>query len=168
MNLNTDNEANIDNIIIEKDDIKYPVNVVKLINNVKLLKTKLINHKNDLDKIISTEVKNIDKLLEKIIEKNVKNIKQKKERKPSGFALPTKVSDDLCLFMGVNNNTLISRTQATKFIMNYIKVNNLQNPDNKQFILPDDKMKSFLGPEIDNVDLTHFNIQKYINRHFQK
>ena len=165
LELDIDYEANI---VIEKDDIKYPVNVVKLINNVKLLKTKLINHKNELDKIISTEVKNIDKLLEKIIDKNVKNIKQKKERKPSGFALPTKVSNELCLFMGVDNNTLISRTQITKFIMNYIKVNNLQNPANKQFLLPDDKMKAFLGPEIKNIDLTHFNIQKYINKHFLK
>jgi hypothetical protein len=148
------------------NDIDYPVNVLKLINNVKSLKSKINNHKQELDNIIKIEVKNIDKLLDTILEKNIKTIEKKKERKPSGFAVPAIVSNELCLFMNIENNTLVSRTQATKYIINYIKDNKLQNPLKKKYIIPDNKLKILLGQDIQN--LTHFNIQKYLNKHFIK
>jgi chromatin remodeling complex protein RSC6 len=63
---------------------------------------------------------------------------------------------------------MISRTDATKYLMKYISDNNLQNPTNKRFIIPDAKLDSLLGETSRNTDITHFNIQRYINLHFVK
>jgi len=94
--------------------------------------------------------------------------KQKKERKPHGFARPTVVSDELCSFMGKEKGSLVSRTEVTKFLIQYIADNNLQNPENRRNILVDAKLKSLFGPESENEKIDYFNMQKFVNRHFPK
>jgi chromatin remodeling complex protein RSC6 len=94
--------------------------------------------------------------------------KPKKERKPCGFALPADVSDEMCDFMGRENGTKISRIEITQFINEYIKKMGLEKADNKQMIIPDEKLWKILGDEAKDKKLTHFTIQKFINRHFIK
>ena len=86
--------------------------------------------------------------------------------KKCGFALPTEVTDDLCQFLGAEKGTKIARTEVTKQIMAYIKTNHLQNPENKKMIVPDDKLWKLLGEDARGKEITHFTIQKYINKHF--
>jgi chromatin remodeling complex protein RSC6 len=50
--------------------------------------------------------------------------------------------------------------------MKYIDDNNLKNPEKKTIIIPDEKLMKLLGDECKDVNLTHFTIQKYINKHF--
>lgn len=94
--------------------------------------------------------------------------KPKKERKPCGFALPSNVSDEMCDFMGRENGTKISRIEITQFINEYIKKTGLEKSDNKQIIIPDEKLWKILGDDAKDKKLTHFTIQKFINRHFIK
>jgi chromatin remodeling complex protein RSC6 len=94
--------------------------------------------------------------------------KPKKERKPCGFALPADVSDEMCDFMGRENGTKISRIEITQFINEYIKKSGLEKADNKQMIIPDEKLWKILGEDAKDKKLTHFTIQKFINRHFIK
>lgn len=94
--------------------------------------------------------------------------KPKKERKACGFAVPVKVSDVMCEFMEVEKGSLVARTDITKKLNAYIKSNKLENPENRQQIIPDEKLWSILGEEARGVSITHFNIQKYINSHFSK
>lgn len=112
------------------------------------------------------------KLLEKAVNKEVKTLnksvnknKSKGNRKPSGFAKSSKISDSLCIFMNYPVGSEVARTDVTKYIINYIKEHNLQKPENKKLINPDDSLKSLLEvPEGD--ELSYFNIQKYMNKHF--
>ena len=98
--------------------------------------------------------------------KNVKKeVKHKGNRKPSGFAKPTKVTKELCEFMNKEEGTEIARTEVTKSLIDYIKLNELQNKENTKLILPDDKLKFLLGLN-DTDELTFFNLQKYMNKHF--
>jgi chromatin remodeling complex protein RSC6 len=63
----------------------------------------------------------------------------------------------------------IARTEVTKALVSYIKSNNLleQGEDSKNKIIPDEKLKTLLGLENNELnDLTYFNIQKYMNKHF--
>jgi chromatin remodeling complex protein RSC6 len=63
----------------------------------------------------------------------------------------------------------IARTEVTKALVNYIKENNLieLGEDSKNKIVPDEKLKSLLGIHDEELnDLTYFNIQKYMNKHF--
>jgi chromatin remodeling complex protein RSC6 len=117
---------------------------------------------------VRTVEKNVKKEL-KNIKKDKKKDKQKVKRAPSGFAKPTKVTKELCLFMNKPEGSEIARTEVTKALVNYIKTNNLleQGEDSKNKIVPDEKLKNLLGIEKDELnDLTYFNIQKYMNKHF--
>lgn len=93
--------------------------------------------------------------------------KRKKSKKLSGFAVPTEISDELCDFMKKDKNQLVARTEVTRYIIKYVKDNNLQNKENGQIINPDDDLKKLLNVG-ENDKLTYFNIQKFMNRHFHK
>lgn len=67
--------------------------------------------------------------------------------------------------MNKSEGTEIARTEVTKTLIQYVKKNNLVNIHNKKIIYPDNKLKTLLGIE-DDKELTYFNIQKYMNKHF--
>jgi hypothetical protein len=86
---------------------------------------------------------------------------------PSGFAKPTKISDELCTFLGVAKGSELARTEVTKKLNAYIKENNLYDPTNKRKILPNAALKKLLGSK-DGDDVSYFNIQRYMKRHYVK
>jgi hypothetical protein len=101
---------------------------------------------------------------QKIIEKAQKK-RQNAKNSPSGFAKPNKISDELCDFIGVPHGTEKSRTDITRFINAYVKEHNLNKPENKRFILPDDKLKKILNVS-DKEEINYFILQKLISHHF--
>lgn len=112
------------------------------------------------------------KVLERVVRKNMKKLekenkknKNKGNRKASGFAVPTKISTDLCKFMGVKEGTQLARTEVTKYIIQYIKDNDLPDKANRKIIKPNTKLKSLLKTKKDD-EVTYFNLQKYMNKHF--
>jgi chromatin remodeling complex protein RSC6 len=114
------------------------------------------------------------KQLEKDVKKQMKGLKKEAEknknkgnRSPSGFAKPSKVTKELCDFMNKSEGSEIARTEVTKALVSYIKENKLENEANRKIIMPDNKLKFLLGVE-DGQELTFFNIQKYMNKHFVK
>jgi chromatin remodeling complex protein RSC6 len=114
------------------------------------------------------------KQLEKNVKKQMKGLKKdiiknknKGNRKPSGFAKPSKVTKELCEFMNKTEGTEIARTEVTRALVSYIKTNKLENETNSKIITPDQKLKFLLGIE-DGEEITYFNIQKYMNKHFLK
>jgi chromatin remodeling complex protein RSC6 len=130
-----------------------------------------------LFKMQLSSLQNQVKSVEKTIKKELKNIKKDKKEKPkpkrapSGFAKPTKVTKELCSFMDKPEGTEIARTEVTKALVSYIKTNNLyeKGQDAKKKIIPDEKLKTLLGINNNEItDLTYFNIQKYMNKHFFK
>ena len=58
--------------------------------------------------------------------REAKKNKNKGNRKPSGFAVPTKISNDLCDFMGKPGGSQVARTEVTQYIIQYIKQKDLQ------------------------------------------
>ena len=103
----------------------------------------------------------------KNLKKDKEKTKPKTKRAPSGFAKPSKVTKELCEFMKRSEGTEIARTEVTKSLIEYIKENKLENKTNSKIIIPDDKLKFLLGIE-DGHELTYFNIQKYMTKHFIK
>jgi chromatin remodeling complex protein RSC6 len=119
---------------------------------------------------LSTQLKSLEKTVKKEIKHHKKDATKKQSkgnRKPSGFAEASPISDDLCDFMGKDHGTQCARTDVTKFICNYIRQNSLANNENKREIKPDNKLKSLLGTD-DTTVVTYFNIQRFMNRHFIK
>ena len=118
--------------------------------------------------MLSNKIKSLEKNVKrkvKKLEKELNKNKVKGNRKASGFAVPTKISQDLCEFMSVPEGTKLARTEVTKYIIQYIKDNNLPDKTNAKIIKPDTKLKSLLNTK-DNDEVTYFNLQKYMNKHF--
>ena len=98
---------------------------------------------------------------------NKKRSKSKGNRQPSGFVKPTPISGELAKFLGKSAGTEMARTEVTKEINAYIRSNSLQDPKNGRVIIPDAKLRALLVvPE--GEQLTYFNLQRYMSRHFQK
>ena len=151
---------------MEETNDKIPANLNKLASKLSSITEKMQFQKQNIDEI-SHDLKAFEKILHKLIKKHLKTEeKEKAPRKKCGFALPTDVTDELCDFIGVEKGTKIARTEVTKQIMAYIKTNQLQNPENKKMIVPDEKLWKLLGEEARGQEITHFTIQKYINKHF--
>ena len=120
---------------------------------------------------LQTQIKYLEKGVKRELHQVHKTIKKKKtgNRKPSGFATPSPISKDLCKFMGIEPNTQMARTAVTRYIIQYIRENNLQYAENKRIIIPDKELSKLLGVENDNETVvTYFNIQKFMNKHFIK
>ena len=89
------------------------------------------------------------------------------KRAPSGFATPSVISSELCQFLGKPEGTEMARTEVTRLLTQYIKTNSLQDPQNKRKIVPDQRLTELLQVGGD-AELTYFNLQKYMKRHFPK
>jgi len=152
--------------IVTKPLSKQASQQEKLSEKVESLETALQTLKKAAD-IAVLEVKAIKKQMLKLkTQKPKKSVKT--DRKPHGFAVPTKASDELCIFMGVAPGTLIARTAVTQRLTEYIKEQKLQNAECQRQVLPDATLQKLLGDASKDQFLTHFTIQKYINHHFLK
>jgi len=119
-----------------------------------------------------TQVQQLVRGLEKSVNKEVRTLRRAAQKgrvrsngRRSGFAQPASISRELCEFMNKEEGTKMARTEVTQFVIGYINENKLQNPDNRKEITPDDKLRKLLGVG-DSDEVTYFNLQKYMNRHF--
>merc|ERR1711934_655671 len=75
-----------------------------------------------------------------------------------GLTAPKKLSPELADIVGKKE---ASRAELMKLLWAYIKKNNLQDPDNKQYFLPDKKMAKVFGAD----KLRGFGMAKHIGAH---
>jgi hypothetical protein len=120
--------------------------------------------------VIQQQLRGIEKTVckeMKGLRKTASKHKNKGNRKPSGFAKPTAVSDELCLFMNKEIGSEVARTEVTQYIIKYISTHNLQNPENRRIIHPDECLKVLLNIK-EGDEVTYFNLQRFMNTHFHK
>ena len=118
-----------------------------------------------------TVIQNQIKTLECRVKRDQEKQKKQKQKKKttSGFAKPTKISEELCEFLGKEKGTIMARTEVTKYLHEYIKKNALQVKSNKTLIMPDTNLKNLLHLDSDSEDskeIHFFSLQKYMNKHF--
>lgn len=124
---------------------------------------------NVANNISKKQMSEIEKLLEMASElefsfQKVKlQIKKTQKISPSGFCVRYRISNKMCEFMNIPYCLLISRTDVTRFINQYIKINNLKDP--KRCFILDDKLKILFGNE---EKIYWFWLQKYISPHLYK
>ncbi len=112
-------------------------------------------------KIVEKQLYKNIKLSDKVKQKQIKN----KTRK-TGLTKPMNISQELADFIKADVNAKIARTDVTKRISSYIKDNNLQNPDDKRVIIPNECLKNLFKDYDDTSQLTYFNLQKFISHHY--
>lgn len=173
---------------IDNDDLTNDFNIIcediaNIKNIIGELTTKLKNYKKKVDKIVKENDKSDkkdksktkkDKDADEVKEKKEPKPKTKKEKKnqssdikplPSGISSAASLSDELCEFLEKPVGTKLFRAEVTKLLYKYINDNHLQDIENKKIIRADNKMKKLLGLE-NNQELTYFNIQTFMNKHY--
>jgi chromatin remodeling complex protein RSC6 len=112
--------------------------------------------------------------------RNVNADGEPRTRVPSGIDKPSVVSDELYKFLelyGIEPGTEIARTKVVSYISNYVKKNNLKNPEVKKEIVPDEVLQALLTPPVTRLDkndpesrliYTYTGIQPCISHHFPK
>jgi len=88
----------------------------------------------------------------------------------SGFLKPVKISSDMAKFTGWDPAELKSRVEVTKYLCNYIRENNLQNPNDKRQIIPDAKLSKLIKYDAkkEAEPLRYYSLQKFLKPHFTK
>jgi chromatin remodeling complex protein RSC6 len=151
---------------------------------------RLIKAKQELMSELKREVQELRKMQrdhEVAIKEASKKSKKKKlprddanPRKPSGFASPVVVSDELYSFLSkynVKNGDPVARTDVTRYITSYIKEHDLQNPEHRREIVPDATLSKLFGPALEPKDpndenspkvYTYLKLQRYLSAHFPK
>jgi len=156
---NAQNDTETQTPVLDENLYEQFSSIVQNLNDFKARINNLQHQIRFLEKNITKQMKG----LKKEAQKN----KNKGNRKPSGFAKPSKVTKELCEFMKKDEGAEIARTEVTKALVSYIKENKLENKENSKIICPDEKLKTLLSID-DSEELTYFNIQKFMNKHFVK
>jgi len=151
---------------------------------------RLIKAKQELMSQLKSEVQELRKMqrdhevaLKEASKKSKKKKLQRDEsnpRKPSGFASPVVVSDELYSFLAkynVKKGDPVARTDVTRYITSYIKEHDLQNPEHRREIVPDATLSKLFGPALEPKDpndenspkvYTYLKLQRYLSAHFPK
>ncbi|WP_300650919.1 SWIB/MDM2 domain-containing protein [Hydrogenophaga sp.] len=80
------------------------------------------------------------------------------DKKPTAFTRALKPSAELAAVIGAAPQP---RTEVVKLMWEYIKANNLQNPQNKRNILADAKLKAVFGKD----EVTMFEMTGLVGKH---
>jgi len=89
---------------------------------------------------------------------NTENTKKSARKPNEAFMKALTPSAELAAVIGENP---VARTEAVKQIWNYIKENNLQNPNNKRNILADAKLSKVFGKN----EVTMFELTGILGKH---
>ena len=88
----------------------------------------------------------------------------------SGFMKPVQISGEMAKFTGWEPDVPRSRVDVTKYLCQYIREKDLQNPSDRRIIKPDGPLTQLLN--LKDVDteknpLTYYSLQKSIQHHFK-
>ena len=119
-------------------------------------------------------LRSLNKQVKLLKAKTIRLAKQKqrtgrKNNLNSGFLKKVAISKDLAEFTGWDENEMYSRVQVTKFVCDYIRENNLQNPEDRREIFPDEALQNLLNfNENKEGKLKYYTLQKYLTPNFIK
>ena len=147
-------KAKVEDVPVESPFVSLEEKMTQLVSVLKEAQAQL--------KVVKKEYERLKKTADKVERKRANA-----RSTPNGFAKPTKISDELCVFLGVAKGTEKSRTEVTREINKYVKAENLSDPKNKRIIRPDATLKKLLN-STDKDEVTYFNLQKFLKHHFIK
>ena len=132
----------------------------------------LIDALSKTSKSLTLEMKSLTKDVNKL--RLLKTGKKKKRvvnpdvpRKLGALEKPVPISEELCVFLELTKDELYSRQKITQLINKFVKDNDLQNPENRRYILLESEVGLKLKKLLRDPDqpLTFFNIQRYLKVH---
>ena len=144
-------KENIENFASLFQNIEQQVNTAN--NTIKFLKTNI----KELNKLYKQEVRKLGKYKKKT----------KRGNNKSGINKPNPVPQKIKDLLNLEDDVLMSRIEITKGIYGYIKENDLQHPDDRRTVIPNDELKQLFSLE-DDEEISFYNIQTYIKKVFNQ
>jgi chromatin remodeling complex protein RSC6 len=167
-------ETETETVVLEEPATDKAIDETEVVNNVP---TRMADFTMKLQAVISllSATKVSFKALEKVVirefkvsqKASSKKSKRSGNRQPSGFIIPTLISDELALFLGKEVGSEMARTAVSREINQYVRANNLQDAKNGRQINFNAELKTLLKLQ-DEDTLTYFNLQRYMKHHFIK
>jgi chromatin remodeling complex protein RSC6 len=77
-------------------------------------------------------------------------------------SIPEPISDEMCIFMKLPTGSVTTRASVLNYILQYIRLNKLQDFTQRKRILPDEPLRNILRLRIPDDELTFFNLHRYI------
>jgi len=157
----------------ENNVVETPVVVDPIVRQLDSM-SELLDTLSKTSKSLTAEMKTLTKDINKLRLSTQKGKRVKKvvdpdaPRKLGALEKPVPITEELCDFLGLVKGEMYSRHFITKSIYAFVKENELQNPENKRYILLDSekglKLKELLREP--DQPLTFFNIQRYLKVHY--
>jgi hypothetical protein len=132
--------------------------VVEKLNGARATLTAVFSDMKKLEKQLSREMKKVNK------RRSRREENADKPKRDSVFTRPTRISDEMCTFLGKPAGSEVKRGDVTKAVISYAKSKGLQD---KQNIKVDATLKKLLGVE-ESDKLTILNLQTHLRRHYLK
>lgn len=162
--------ATTSTIVPDVDIVVDPM--VRQLNTMTELLDTLAKTSKSLTLEMKALTKDVNKLrASKMGSKKVKRVVDPENpRKPGALEKPVPISDELADFLGLTKGEMYSRQSVTQGINKYVKDNELQNPENRRYILLESEAGQKLKTLLRDPDqpLTFFNIQRYLKDHYPK
>ena len=118
-----------------------------------------LNNMNKTTKLLQDELKNINKIVKTCSKSNKSRHRKPPEKKS--------LSNELELFLSVNQGTKLTKAEVMKEVSNYIKDKNLQVEEDKRRFLPNKELSKMFGLK-KPYNMTFVEINKYVSHHLSK
>ena len=146
------------------DLVKYIENEIRELREDKS-KTKGIKFLRSLNK----DIKVIQAQTVRVLKQKDRKHRKSSDNVNSGFKKPVAVSKELAKFAGWKDDELHSRVDVTKYICDYIKKHDLQDPTDRRQIKPDLKLQQLLGLSGQETEpLKYYSLQTHLKSHYPK
>jgi len=99
----------------------------------------------------------------KVSEAKVSEAKITRQSKMNGFDIQQKITPALCAFMKLPPDSTTTRNAATLYITEYIRLNKLQDMNDRKRIHLNEEMATLF--KLTDTKLTYFNLHKHISAH---
>ena len=161
---------------VETETVPVPVPSVDPLVKQLVSMTELLDVLSKTSKSLTLEMKALTKDVNKLrlSSKSGKRVKKEVDpnvpRKLGALEKPVPITEELAEFLGLVKGELYSRQKVTQTINKFVKDNDLQNPENRRYILLESEQGLRLKQLLRDPDqaLTFFNIQRYLKVHYPK
>jgi len=99
----------------------------------------------------------------KVSEAKISEAKITRQSKITGFDIQQKITPALCAFMKLPPDSTTTRNAATLYITEYIRLNKLQDMNDRKCIHLNEEMATLF--KLTDTKLTYFNLHKHISAH---
>lgn len=151
--------ANTDNDNVESTEL----NSIDLVNMLVTRIESLSSEISEMKKLSKIALRSVSKMSRRKIKRTSDGVS-----KPSGFTLPVRILPKLTMFLNDIRSSngeatrsageCMPRTDVTRYITNYIKCNNLQDPGEKRVIVLDAKLATLFDGNVGD-RITWFKLQ---------